>query len=122
MLLQMVPFGYHFLPQIGVIRILTGQLFGVGLVGYLTLVPMSYVLPAQLDERRRSWTHAVGGLASLILLQVVVRSQSRLTAEALAWLGLLGLLLLAVLVVVNLILLPVEIGRLVRRRRTSKSP
>jgi uncharacterized membrane protein len=41
LLLAMVPFGYHLVPQNGTIRTLTGQLFAVGLVGYLSLLPSS---------------------------------------------------------------------------------
>jgi len=61
-------------------------------------------------------------VASLVVLQLAVRSQSRLTAEALAWLGLSGLLLLTGLVLINLALLPGEVLRLVRRRSMSKTP
>jgi len=39
LLLVMVPFGYHLVPQNGVLRTLTGQLFAVGLVCYLSLLP-----------------------------------------------------------------------------------
>jgi hypothetical protein len=57
-----------------------------------------------------------------VVLQLAVRSQSRLTADVLAWIGLLGLLLLTGLVLVNLVLLPGEVRRLVRRRSISKTP
>jgi hypothetical protein len=122
MLLQMVPFGYHFLPQVGVIRMLTGQLFGIGLVGYLTLLPGARVASRRRGGGARSWTYAACGLASLAILPWVVRSPGPWVADVLAGIGLLGLLLLTGLVLVNLVLLPGELLRLVRRQRISKTP
>jgi len=41
LLLLVVAFGYHLVPQNGMLRTLTGQLFAVGLVCYLSLLPAS---------------------------------------------------------------------------------
>jgi hypothetical protein len=122
MLLQMVPFGYHLLPQVGFLRMLTGQMFGIGLIGYLVLLPASYVAVRRPTDRTSSWKYALCGLVSVAVLQLAVRLPSPLVADVLTWIGLAGLLMLTGLILVNLVLLPIEIFRLARRLRNSKTP
>jgi len=71
LLLQMVPFGFHWLPQGPVSRTVTGLLFGSGVVTFLWLVPRAR-LPA-VNARHRphaTWSYSLGLGASLGLLPV----------------------------------------------------
>lgn len=118
LLLLMVPFGYHLVPQNGLVRTLTGQLFAVGLVGYLLLLPLS--LPGPETEKRRpsSW-YALGVLGSVIALQWSVHSGGLLVGMVLAWLGLFGFAALGALAVANAVLIPTAILRLLQSRRVT---
>lgn len=122
MLLVMVPFGYHWVPQNGAIRTLTGQLFAAGLVGYLTLLPAARWRCRPENDRRGFRAYAAGLVGSLLVLQVLVHLGGRPTGIVLSWLGLLGLVALAVLVVANLLLLPAAAWRVLRRRAVSQAP
>ena len=122
MLLVMVPFGYHLVPQNGALRTLTGQLFAAGLVGYLALVPAAWLRFQREDGDRGSGRYALGLIGSLAALQAVVHLGGRLAGTVLAWLGLLGLIALAVLLAANLLLLPAAVWRAVQRRAVSTAP
>ncbi|OHB83339.1 MAG: hypothetical protein A2V98_21520 [Planctomycetes bacterium RBG_16_64_12] len=111
LLLVMVPFGYHLVPQNAVLRTLTGQLFSVGLVSYLSLLPASRLGLFEKEDKGSSWAYAAGVLASLVILQAAVHTGGRPAGVVLAWLGFLGLLALAALVTANLALLPGAIWR-----------
>ena len=65
LLLMMVPFGYHLVPQNASLRTLTGQLFAVGLVGYLWLLPASFSI-AWGSLRSTHWPAIWCSSASLI--------------------------------------------------------
>ena len=114
LLLLMVPFGYHLVPQNGAIRTLTGQLFAVGLVCYLSLLPSSRWTSRQDGDKHRSLAYAVCVLGSLAVLQAAVHAGGRLVGELLAWLGLFGFVALALLVAANIVLLPQAIWRALR--------
>jgi len=106
LLLQMVPLGYHWVPQTGTIRTLSSGLFAFGLIGFLARLPSAHwpalVIPAP-DRRPR--LHAVLAAASLGIIMVAVRFGGARTAHVLAWLGFAGALALAALVLINLGLL-----------------
>jgi hypothetical protein len=121
MLLLMVPFGYHLLPQNGEIRTLLGQLFAVGLVGYLALLPAS-LAGWRYRGNRWTWGYGLGVLASLAALQWAVHARFVLAGEVLAWLGLTGLAVLVLLGIANLVLIPWVLWRAVRRARAAASP
>ncbi|HXX99697.1 MAG TPA: DUF2085 domain-containing protein [Candidatus Limnocylindrales bacterium] len=115
-LLLMVPFGYHLVVQTGEIRMLTGQLFACGLVYYLTLL---------LSDRWASWRKLLplGDASyfallalSLLLLQIAVIWGGKRTNAILSWLGFGGLLLYALLVLVNLAFLAEAAWNALRRR------
>jgi len=120
LLLLMVPFGYHLVPQNAALRTLTGQLFAVGLVGYLSLLPASRLGLPENANRHGLWAYVVGVLLSLGILQACVHVGGRPVGVVLAWLGFSGLLALAVLVAVNLVLLPGAVWREVRSIRRSR--
>ena len=119
MLLVMVPFGYHLVPQNGALRTLTGQLFAAGLVGYLALLPAARWRCRPEDDRRGSRAYAAGLFGSLLVLQGLVHLGRRPTGIVLSWLGLLGLVVLAVLVAANGLLLPAAVWRALRRKPVS---
>lgn len=119
LLLLMVPFGYHLVPQNGVLRTLTGQLFAVGLVCYLSLLPGSRLGRWPRKDRAMPRAHAAGVLASLVIVQWTVHVGGRLAGAVLTWSGLVGLVVLAVLATANLLLLPLEIRRVVRSTRVA---
>ena len=122
LLLLMVPFGYHLLAQNGEIRMLTGQLFAIGLVYYLTLLPADYW-----HRWREPLAHSVpgyfaAGVVPVLLLQTIVIWGGSRTNAVLSWLGFAGLLLYALLVIVNLLLLAGNVRELLSRRtRSSES-
>ena len=115
LLLLMVPFGYHLVPQNGVLRTLTGQLFAVGLVSYLSLLPTSR-LAFWREGGKGAWrAYAVWVLGSVVILQGVVQVGGRLAGAVAAWLGFVGLIVLVMLVLTNLILLLEAMWRALRR-------
>jgi uncharacterized membrane protein len=117
MLLLMVPFGYHLVPQNGMLRTLTGQLFAAGLVCYLSLLPTSRLSSWQREDKRMSLAYAVGVLGSLAIVQSAVHAGGRVTGAVLAWAGLVGLVALAALAIANLVLLPPAVWRIIRSAR-----
>jgi len=104
LLLLMIPFGFHLVPQGGELRTLTGQLFAVGLTYFLLL---NHAL------RWRAWQSRSGNeraywvavLAGLPLLLLAVHWESGLAAPVLAGLGVAGLIGFAALALANLALL-----------------
>jgi len=117
MLLVMVPFGYHWVPQGGVLRTLTGQVFAAGLVGYLWLLPAGLLGVRQRSGPVTWWGCGLCLLASLAILPVVALWGGRPAAWALAALGCVGLACLAVLAAANILLLAAAAGRLMLLRR-----
>jgi len=115
-LLLMVPFGYHLVAQTGRIRMLTGQLFAIGLVYYLTLL-IADRWPNQRELSPRGITgYFAAGLAALFLLQASVIWGGPRTNVVLSWIGFGGLLIYGLLVLVNLMLLAVAAPEFLRRR------
>jgi uncharacterized membrane protein len=98
LLLQMIPLGYHWLPQTGPVRTLSGLAFAFGLVGFLTLLTKPARPPRLALELALAlaggvlvlWLAGNGGLPGAWILSVA---------------GLAGLVFLAGLVVVNVVLL-----------------
>lgn len=119
-LLAMVPFGYHFVVQTGEIRMLTGQLFAIGLVYYLMLLPGGYwpYLREPLFNALPGYC-ALSLLAVLLLLAMATQGGAR-TNALLSWIGFVGLLLYAILVILNVALVTMS-GRDLLRRRISAS-
>jgi hypothetical protein len=105
LLLQMIPFGYHLLPQTALIRLLTGQLFAIGLVYYLMVLPRDYS-PRWREPVARSVPAYLATCATgVLLLMVLVTWGGPRSRALLSWMGLLGLLLCATMVLLNLVLL-----------------
>ena len=116
LLLLMVPFGYHLVPQNGALRTLTGQLFAMGLVCYLSLLPAARVRRRPVEAAAASPVYAACALATLVALQGAVTAGGRLPGAAITWLGCLGFATLTLLAVANVVLLPGAVRRLMHKR------
>jgi uncharacterized membrane protein len=105
LLLLMIPFGYHLVPQGGEVRTLTGQLFAIGLTYFLALNPALRWRPweSRTGNERAYWAAMLAGLPLLLL---AVRWESSLAAPVLAGMGVAGLIGFASLTLANLALLP----------------
>jgi hypothetical protein len=104
LLLLMIPFGYHLVPQDGEARTLTGLLFAVGLTYFLALNPALRWRPwgDRSGSERAYWVTMLAGLPLLLL---VVHGESGFAAPVLAGLGFVGLIGFAGLALANLALL-----------------
>jgi uncharacterized membrane protein len=116
LLVLMVPFGYHLVPQNAVIRMLSGQLFAFGLVYYLALNAAGRFNLWKENSGENVWGCVLWALAGITALQVAVQAGGLLTGAVLSWLGLAGLLGYAALVIANLALLPPAILGILRRQ------
>jgi len=103
LLVLMIPFGYHLVPQGGEVRTATGLLFAVGLTYFLAFNPAARWRPWE-NQRGNERAYWAGILVSLPLLLLAVHSESVLAAVVLAWLGVVGLLGFAGLALANLAL------------------
>lgn len=108
-LLQMVPLGFHLVPQGPFLRTLSGQVFGFALVGYLLLLPEAYEMIERRAGTWRVWTQVGTLLATVFLLPALSMWGGQASWILLSTLGSLGLLSLALLALVNsgLLLAPV---------------
>ncbi len=107
-LLQMVPLGFHWVEQGPLIRTFSGQLFGFGLVGYLSLLPGTRLVIPERNGSRDGWNPlALLGL-SLPVLPAVAIWGGQASWVFLSALGTFGLLSLGFLVLIDagLILAP----------------
>ena len=122
LLLLMIPFGFNWIEQGPTVRMLTGQLFALGLVDYLGL---AVAAPLRLWSGRgpgHPRAYALGALAGIVALQLAVRVGGVATRTLLAWTGVAGLAAYAVLVLANLIALPHWLWSARRRSAPSPSP
>jgi hypothetical protein len=110
----MFPFGYHIVPQNGVIRTLTGQLFAFGLVYYLALNPAAQLGVWTKKRKESLLTYGFGALVSVAALQLAVHLGGSETAVALGWIGFAGLLVYIALVLANFAAMPAALGALFR--------
>jgi uncharacterized membrane protein len=115
LLLLMVPFGFNWIEQGPTVRMLTGQLFALGLVYYLGLAAAA---PLRLWSGRgpgHPWAYALGALVEIVALQAAVRGGGAAARAVLAWTGVAGLAAYAVLVLANLVALPRGLWRALPR-------
>jgi uncharacterized membrane protein len=106
LLLQMAPFGYHWVAHNGTFRTLTGQLFAFALVYFLALNPAAQFGLWNKNHSGHLPSYTLGGLIGIAALQLAVHRGGAATGAALAWLGFAGLLVYAALVLVNFVALP----------------
>lgn len=105
LLLQLVPFGLHIVPDTGILRTLTGMAFSFGLVGFLWLLPQQHWELGSLPNASTLRRYTILALLSLFGLILAVTRGGSMTAFALSLFGLLGLFVLVLLILVNLGLL-----------------
>src|SRR5262249_24384285 len=120
LLLQMVPFGYHLVPQVPILRTITGQLFAIGLVYCLSLNPLAKLKVERPSLRNRSLPYTLAALAGLPALLIAIQFGGPITPRVLAVMGLAGLAAYLVLAAANLITLPLLAWQLSRARSSSQ--
>jgi uncharacterized membrane protein len=108
-LLQMIPFGFHWLPQGPLLRTTTGVLFGCGLVSFFWLLPTAR---RPLGEKSTTAKYFTALALSLVLVLALANANSAVGAYTLATLAVAGLLTLAALALTNLWLLVGQASRL----------
>ncbi len=104
LLLQMVPFGFHLVPQGPVLRTFSGQLFGLGVMAYLWLVPGSWLArgTGRKPEPWKACLYGVSAGAGSFLVLAGSAWGGPLAAVIISWIGLAGLAALVVLILANL--------------------
>ncbi len=115
-LLQMIPFGFHWLPQGPALRTVTGALFAFGLVAYLLPGPCEELRARRLARSRGAAEYWAGLAVVLAALLATARWGGVAGGVLLEWAGLLGALSLAALVLLNLFLLSGQACSAFRRR------
>ncbi|MEI7728221.1 MAG: DUF2085 domain-containing protein [Verrucomicrobiota bacterium] len=117
LLLQMVPFGFHWVPQDAVVRTLTGYLFGGGLIGCLWLLPAQWKAGKSPETPARGRTVVYSVLASTVLGAVLWLVQAGpISAQILTGWIVLGFISLSVLSLLNLGALGIRIAKKIRAR------
>ena len=116
-LLQMVPFGYHWLPQGSMLRTWTGLLFGFGVVSFLWLVPASWLRTSLFASSRATWVYGLGLTASLVLTPVAAAWGGTPGASLLSGFILAGAIALVGLVMANVGLGLVSLAGLCRHTK-----
>lgn len=103
-ILQMIPFGLHWIPHGATMRMVTGQLFIQGIlfffIGHI-LLRMGRARDGRMPHRYYLWLAAM-----LILLQILARLPFAFAGTLIELMALAGILILAVLFVVTLALFP----------------
>jgi uncharacterized membrane protein len=117
LLLQMVPFGFHLVPQGPVLRTVSGQLFSLGVVAYLWLVPGSSLASGtgRKPEAWKAWLYGLSAGAGSFFVLVGAAWGGPLAAAIISWIGLAGLAGLVVLILANLALLLISAWAWARR-------
>ncbi len=122
LLLQMVPLGFHLIPHGPVLRILSGQLFSFGVVGYLWLLPASCGWIRQHSDSWRVRIFLLAAGASLVVVPASSAWGGPIAALLLSWLGFAGLMALGALVLVNLTLCGFSIATHLRQWPVRATP
>jgi uncharacterized membrane protein len=105
LLLAMAPFGFHLVPHGAVLRTMSGQWFGFGVVGLLWLMPGAKWAPAGNGAAAGSRLHMFLAAASIAALPLLADRGGTPAAVILPLLALGGLAVLAGLVAANLAIL-----------------
>ena len=119
LLLQMIPFGFHLVPQGAVLRTLSGLLFSYGLVGFLWLLPETRLRLSRANESWRLWVYSLCAGASLIFVLAAARWGGVAAGRALSLAGLAGLVGLGSLILANLARCLCSVVVWLRRWRTA---
>jgi uncharacterized membrane protein len=102
LLLQMAPQGFHLVPQTPWLRLVSGHLFGTGVVAYLWLMAASPSPEGRDPDVGRNRLYLVSVALSLALVVLLVLSGDAWAGAALSSVGSLGLGGLLALVAIGL--------------------
>ena len=102
MLLAMIPFGYHLVPQNADIRTITGQVFAAGLLFFLLSHPVAQF---GWSDRHHPAAYLLTVVAAIPALLAALHFGGEQTAMVLGYAGVLGFALYAALAILNLALL-----------------
>lgn len=91
LLLQMAPQGFHLVPQTPWLRLVSGHLFGIGVVAYLWLMAASPSPCGRGPDAGRNRLYLVSVALSLALVVLLVLSGDAWAGAALSAVGFLGL-------------------------------
>ena len=101
-LMIVAPFGFHWLPQGPVLRMLTGVLCGFGVATFLWVVPANHRAGESGPASTKAlWWYGIGLVATLTLLPLTESCGGRITYWALSAAAAMGLFSLAALVLLN---------------------
>jgi uncharacterized membrane protein len=94
-LAQMIPFGFHWVPEGAVLRTVTGSLFGFGVVAFLWLEPHAALDLPFSSERGKPWRYYAGlGLGLMTVVAMALWGGRAGAWLLMAWLA-IGALALA---------------------------
>jgi uncharacterized membrane protein len=119
-MLVMIPFGFHLVAHGGLMRTLTGALFGFGLVYYLALNPFTAWQWWKTGTVRHTQIYLLLLVVLLTLLLLTARSGDGFSALVLTGQGVLGFVALCSLTAINLAVLPGTL-RALRSPSTARS-
>jgi len=103
LLLQMAPQGFHLAPQTPLLRLVSGHLFGIGVVAYLWLMAAPGRRPHPDNRAAGDAPYVAGVAASLALLVALVYAGGPGVGPALSGVGLLGLVGCVSLVLIGVV-------------------
>ena len=95
LLVGMLPFGYHWVAQNGMVRTVTGFLFACGIVYYLLLIPFERFKVVHTESYTATFAFLLTALVSLLLS---VSFGGNVLAGAISAVGFLGLVSFGLLV------------------------
>jgi uncharacterized membrane protein len=104
LLLIMVPLGFHWLPQDELVRMMSGVVFGAGVVAYLWLTAAPRLLALRPLSRTCSWIYAGAITATVALVPAAALFGGAAAWYALVLAALIGLASLVLLAAINLAL------------------
>ncbi len=102
LVLGMTPFGFHLVPHGAVLRTVSGQWFGFGVVGLLWLLPGLRSGDKQGRAASSRGLHLLLGLTSVILLPAFACWGGAFAAMFVPWIAFAGLTALAVLLLADI--------------------
>jgi uncharacterized membrane protein len=111
LVLLMTPFGFHLVPHGAVLRTMSGNWFGFGVVGLLWLLPEKWIAAKTGRLTSGLKPYLLLGGASIVLLPLLVIWAGSFAWLVLPWLALAGMAVIAGLLVGNTLIFAVSIFR-----------
>jgi len=119
---MMAPFGFHLVSQDAVLRTLSGQWFGFGVVGLLWLLPGEKIFAKSKPIPRSRKVHILLAVTSLVLVPAAARWGGAAAHAVLPWFALAGLVAIAGLVLSNAAVFLAGVFAWLRRRIGPATP